>query len=175
MPCSGRCTKPAIAEMLISLEAVPDYGNNSMNSNTRQLTIGALAKETGVGVETIRYYQRRGLVAEPERPYGRIRRYGTTDVQRLRFIRTAQDLGFSLDEVGELLKLADGMACADAQRIASGKLDKIRERKTNLERIETVLLELLARCRLEHGTATCPLIEALAEGGPSQRRRAGSS
>lgn len=137
-----------------------------MKANQPQRTIGTLAAETGVGVETIRYYQRRGLMNEPERPHGSIRRYGDADVQRLRFIRTAQDLGFNLNEVGELLQLADGMACADAQRLASGKLQTIRQRKANLVRIEGVLETLLQRCRSRPGTTSCPLIEALEEGDP---------
>ena len=88
-------------------------------SETRDgMTIGALARAAEVGVETVRYYQRRGLINEPERPYGGIRRYCEPDLRRLRFIRHARDLGFSLVEAGELLQLDDGVECEQAQRIA---------------------------------------------------------
>lgn len=82
-------------------------------------TIGSLAQHTGVHLETIRYYQRRGLVDEPERPLGGIRRYTAHHARRLRFIRHAQDLGFSLDEVGDLLKLEDGAHCREARTLGS--------------------------------------------------------
>jgi MerR family transcriptional regulator, mercuric resistance operon regulatory protein len=140
-----------------------------MNAGIPQLTIGGLARAAGVGVETIRYYQRRGLVEEPARTYGSIRRYGDADVQRLRFIRTAQDLGFSLDEVGELLRLSDGMACDDARRVATRKLATIRERRASLQRIEAVLADLVRRCQTESGTARCPLIDALEGGGRTEK------
>src|SRR5699024_11313175 len=79
----------------------------AMDGKDRQLTIGALAGEVGVGVETVRFYQRRGLLREPQRAHGRIRRYGPNDVERLNFIRSAKELGFSLDEIAELLQLDD--------------------------------------------------------------------
>ena len=70
-----------------------------------RVTFGALAKAAGVGVETVRYYQRRGLLAEPPRPMGEVRRYGDQDVTRRKFIRSAQSAGFTLSEIGELLDL----------------------------------------------------------------------
>lgn len=70
-----------------------------METELRNLTIGAFANAGGVNVETIRFYQRRGLLAEPDRPYGGVRRYGRADVERVRFVKSAQRLGFSLDEV----------------------------------------------------------------------------
>lgn len=124
------------------------------------MTIGALAREAGVGVETIRYYQRRGLMHEPERPYGGIRRYLDADLRRLRFIRHARDLGFSLDEAAELLELDDGVECARAQVIAGGKIEQIRQRLQQLAQIQDTLQALLERCR-SSGTARCPMIEAL--------------
>ena len=75
------------------------------------LTIGAFAKAAGVNVETIRFYQRKGLLLEPDRPIGGIRRYGPTDVDRVKFVKSAQRLGFNLDEVAQLLKLEDGTHC----------------------------------------------------------------
>ena len=81
-------------------------------------TIGALAETAGVNVETIRFYQRKGLMPEPEKPYGSIRRYGAAELARVRFIKSAQRLGFSLEEVGELLKLEDGARCSEARQLA---------------------------------------------------------
>ena len=76
-----------------------------MENNLENLTIGAYAKAAGVNVETIRFYQRKGLLLEPDRPYGSIRRYGGPDVARVKFVKSAQRLGFSLDEIAELLEL----------------------------------------------------------------------
>src|SRR5579875_1481187 len=97
-------------------------------------TIGFLAKATEVHVETIRYYQRRGLVAEPPKPPGGIRRYDETHALRLRFIKHAQVLGFGLDEVADLLALDDGRHCRDAERIGAKKLAMVRERIEQLRR-----------------------------------------
>lgn len=129
------------------------------------LTIGALGKAAGVGVETIRYYQRRGLLPEPTRPPGQIRRYGAREVQRLRFIRAAQDLGFSLDEVASLLTLDDGTQCAQAKDIAIQKLAVVRERLESLRRMEAALAGLVASCEKHTGEIACPLIAALGSGG----------
>jgi DNA-binding transcriptional MerR regulator len=86
-----------------------------MNETTETLTIGGLAKAAGVNVETIRFYQRKGLMREPDRPPGGIRRYGEADLARVRFIKSAQRLWFSLDEVGDLLKLEDGSHCTETR------------------------------------------------------------
>ncbi|MBA4360338.1 MAG: MerR family transcriptional regulator, partial [Pseudomonas sp.] len=76
-----------------------------MKNNLESLTIGAFAKAAGVNVETIRFYQRKALLPEPDKPYGSIRRYGEADVARVKFVKSAQRLGFSLDEVAGLLRL----------------------------------------------------------------------
>lgn len=89
-----------------------------MSEAKQDFTIGALARAAGVNVETIRFYQRRGLMPEPERPWGGIRRYARQDADRLRFIKSAQRLGFALDEVIELLRLEDGSHCEEARRLA---------------------------------------------------------
>ncbi|MCA1780476.1 MAG: MerR family transcriptional regulator [Xanthomonadaceae bacterium] len=135
-----------------------------MSSNKANRTIGALARQAGVGVETVRYYQRRGLLHEPERPHGGIRRYAESDLRRLRFIRHARGLGFSLDEAGELLRLDDGVECAQAQRIAGEKLDRIQQRIEQLQSIQTALEALLEQCR-ETNTARCPMIRSLEQAG----------
>jgi len=141
-----------------------------VTSTQTGMTIGTLARKAGVGVETVRYYQRRGLMHEPERPYGGIRRYFEPDLRRLRFIRHARDLGFSLDEAGELLQLDDGVECEQAQRIAAEKQARIRQRIEHLERIQATLDALLEQCR-ERKTAKCPMIATLEApaGGPPAR------
>ena len=126
-------------------------------------TIGALAKTVGVNVETIRFYQRKGLMPEPEKPYGSIRRYGAAELARVRFIKSAQRLGFSLEEVGELLKLEDGARCSEARQLAEQKLVDVRQKLSDLQRIESVLAGLVARCSAVRGRVNCPLIASLQE------------
>ena len=128
---------------------------------TLTLTIGALANTAGVNVETIRFYQRKRLILEPRRPQGSIRRYGQAELARVRFIKAAQRLGFSLDEVAELLMLEDGTQCAKARRLAEHKLQNVREKLTDLQRIESVLGQLVARCGSARGSVQCPLISSL--------------
>ncbi|HEX7323815.1 MAG TPA: Hg(II)-responsive transcriptional regulator [Rhodanobacteraceae bacterium] len=125
------------------------------------LTIGQLAKAASVTVETIRFYQRKGLIAEPGRPLGGIRRYGAADVDRVRFIKSAQRLGFSLEAIGQLLRLDAGMQCSPAARLASRHLAQVRSRLDDLRRIEAALANLLTRCSRHRGEVACPLIAAL--------------
>ena len=124
-------------------------------------TIGALAEAAGVNVETIRFYQRKGLMPEPEKPYGSIRRYGAAELARVRFIKSAQRLGFSLEEVGELLKLEDGARCSEARQLAEQKLLDVRQKLGDLQRIESVLAGLVARRSAVRGRVNCPLIASL--------------
>jgi len=126
-------------------------------------TIGALADTAGVNVETIRFYQRKGLMPEPEKPYGSIRRYSAAELARVRFIKSAQRLGFSLEEIGELLKLEDGARCSEARQLAEQKLVDVRQKLSDLQRIETVLAGLVARCSAVRGRVNCPLIASLQE------------
>lgn len=132
-----------------------------MNDRSEQLTIGAFAKTAGVNVETIRFYQRQGLLVEPEKPYGGIRRYGQTDIARLGFIKSAQRLGFSLDEIAELLRLEDGAHCGEARELAERKLGDVRSKLADLQRIEAVLAHLVAQCCATSGEVNCPLIASL--------------
>lgn len=125
------------------------------------LTIGAFAKSAGVNVETIRFYQRKGLLVEPDRPYGGIRRYGEADVARVKFVKTAQRLGFSLDEIGQLLKLEDGTHCSEAAEIAGARLADVRTRLADLARMEAALSQVVHECDAHHGDVTCPLIATL--------------
>lgn len=91
-----------------------------------QLSIGVFAQAAGVNVETIRFYQRKGLLPQPDRPHGSIRRYGQKDVARVRFVKSAQGLGFRLDEVAELLMLEDGKHCGDARQLGEQRLADVR-------------------------------------------------
>lgn len=136
-----------------------------MNTESLTFTIGTLAEAAAVNVETIRFYQRKGLIQEPERPQGGIRRYVATDLARVRFIKSAQRLGFSLDEISELLTLEDGAHCTEARQLAEHKLADVRARLTDLQRIESVLTTLIARCCAVRGTVRCPLIASLQEAG----------
>ncbi len=133
---------------------------NKMNS----LTIGGLARAAGVHVETIRYYQRRGLLSEPQRPPGGIRRYGVADIERLTFVKSAQSLGFSLDEIVDLLRLEDGAHCQEASVLAGQKLQSVQDKIARLARIEQVLSDMVARCQAQQGNVACPLIASLRTG-----------
>ena len=132
-----------------------------MKAAATNLTIGAVADAAGVSVETIRFYQRKGLMAEPSRAYGTIRRYANSDVERVKFVKAAQRLGFSLDEVAGLLSLDDGTHCDEARGRAEQKLADVRSKVADLRRIETVLAALVRDCGASHGTVSCPLIAAL--------------
>lgn len=132
-----------------------------MENDLENLTIGAFAKAAGVNVETIRFYQLKGLLPQPDRPYGRIRRYGKADVARVKFVKSAQRLGFSLEEVGQLLKLEDGTHCSEAADLAALRLADVRGRLEGLKRIEMALSRLVGECNAHHGDVSCPLIAAL--------------
>lgn len=136
-----------------------------MGTGRRSLTIGAFAKAAGVTVETIRFYQRKGLLVEPERPYGSVRRYGQTDVARVKFVKSAQRLGFSLDEIGQLLTLEDGTNCEEAAEIAAHRLEDVQSRLNDLSRMETALSTLVKKCRTHHDDISCPLIAVLQNNG----------
>jgi MerR family mercuric resistance operon transcriptional regulator len=126
-----------------------------------QRTIGALAKAIGVNVETVRYYQRIGLLARPPRAHGSIRRYPPETLRRLRFIKRAQSLGFSLEEVAALLRLAEGEHCADTRVLGEKKLALVQRKLDELTAIRTALEELVSRCSRGGRGRGCPLIEAL--------------
>ncbi len=132
-----------------------------MKDNPNDLPIGGFAAAAGVNVETIRFYQRKGLLPRPRRAYGSIRRYGAADVSRVRFVKSAQLLGFSLQEIADLLALEDGTRCAEARVAAEQKLEDVRAKIEDLRRIESVLAQLVDRCGSGRGTITCPLIAAL--------------
>jgi MerR family mercuric resistance operon transcriptional regulator len=145
------------------------------------MTIGQLAAAAGVNVETVRYYQRRRLLAMPPRPDGGIGRYTPSALTRLRFIKRSQSLGFSLDDVQALLSLDDGQSCAAARSIGEHKLTDVRQRIRTLQALESALEDLVSQCAASKRRVSCPLITALvnpssqasdgaAVPGPSRRR-----
>jgi MerR family transcriptional regulator, mercuric resistance operon regulatory protein len=139
------------------------------------MTIGALAQSAGVGVETVRYYQRRGLLLQPTRRYGTIRRYGPGDASRLRFIRRAQELGFTLDEIGELLELQDGTDRRAVRRIARARLEQVESRLADLQRMRGALEHVIHDCEHTPGAPRCPIIEAIGDGASGARTKGGAS
>jgi MerR family mercuric resistance operon transcriptional regulator len=125
------------------------------------LTIGGLADEAGVNVETIRYYQRRGLMPEPDKPAHGYRRYDATTVKRVRFIKRAQALGFTLEEIGGLLELDEAHACAETRELASHKLEAIETKLADLAAMRRALMTLLRQCDAGAMKGNCPIIHAL--------------
>ncbi len=128
------------------------------------MTIGRLAEAVGVNVETIRYYQRRGLIVEPDKPPGGHRRYSPKVVEQIGFIRRAQQLGFSLDEAKNLLDLADKPGCKDARVIAEKKHESVQVQIERLERMRDELQGLIKECAANRDRKSCPLIEELKRG-----------
>ncbi len=124
------------------------------------MRIGQLARNAGVSVETVRYYQRIGLLETPEKPFGGARAYRESDAERLRFIRRAQQLGLSLEDIAGLLRVSS-RDCLDAQAIAHRKLVLVRQKLADLGRVEKALIEVLDRCRTRAQNDGCPVIAAL--------------
>jgi MerR family mercuric resistance operon transcriptional regulator len=122
-------------------------------------TIGGFAKAAGVGVETVRYYQRRGLLAEPPRPPGEIRRYGAEDLKRLRFIRRAQAAGFTLEQIGELLALDRTDDRARVRQLATERLAALDDRIAELEQSRAALERLRSNCASGR-KGPCPILDA---------------
>lgn len=123
--------------------------------------IGRLAEETGVHFETVRYYQRLGLMPTPARSYGSVRRYGKDEVSRLRFIKRAQALGFSLDEVKLLLGLSVGTHCAETRTLAEQKRELVEKKISDLRGIQKALDKLIHACGTGESGHGCPIIESL--------------
>ena len=129
--------------------------NQAKNSDT----IGGLARAAGVGVETVRYYQRRGLLPEPARPPGEVRRYGDKDLKRLRFIRSAQAAGFTLNEIKELLDLDSSDDRARARELAGARVAAIEEKIAELKEARDALAGLASACAKKRG-GPCPILSA---------------
>ena len=129
------------------------------------MTIGQVARLAGVGVETIRFYQRQGLIAEPARRDSGYRQYDPEVVRRIRFIRHAKELGFTLREIKELLDLRvePDCHCGDVLEMATAKIVDIEQRIEALDRMKQALAKLTATCRRRRRTAPCPILEAIDE------------
>ncbi len=129
------------------------------------MTIGKAAREAGVGVETIRFYERRGLIDQPPKPLDSgYRTYPEETVERVRFIRQAQELGFALREIHELLSLraAPDADAADVRARATAKLGEVERKIAQLERIRAALAQLIAACPGGGALRTCSIMETLA-------------
>jgi Hg(II)-responsive transcriptional regulator len=130
-----------------------------------------LAGQAGVNTETLRYYERRGLLTQPPRTSGGYRDYPTTAVDLLRFIKRAQELGFTLDEVEELLHLNHGGpdSCDAARELAESRRTDLEARIEDLQRMRDSLTELVDTCDLPRADRSCPLLEAIENLPPSRR------
>ena len=126
-----------------------------------RLSIGSIAAAAQVNVETIRYYQRRGLLEEPAKPPRGQRRYPPAAAKRVRFIKRAQQLGFTLEEIKELLLLEDGQSCRETRMLAEHKLDLIEARIADLNRMRRLLQGLIALCVAGKRPRACPIIATL--------------
>lgn len=134
------------------------------------MTIGELARRGGVHVETVRYYQQIGLLATPRRPQGSVRRYDAAALDRLGFIRRAQDAGFALKEIAELLRLADRPDCRGARSLATAKLAQVEARIAGLERMRAALRGLVRQCDAG-APSSCAIIERFAGREPARGGR----
>jgi MerR family mercuric resistance operon transcriptional regulator len=127
----------------------------------QDLTIGRVARATNVTVETIRYYQRRGLLGQPAKPPSGRRHYSTDVVRQVLFIKRAQHLGFTLQEIKGLLRLDDGKSCSQTRVLAEEKLAVIERRLADLSRVRRLLRQLIAECETVNRRQSCPIIVAL--------------
>jgi len=128
-----------------------------------ELTISKLAEAAGVNIETIRYYQRRGLLDEPSKPLGGHRRYASEQAKRVRFIKRAQALGFTLEELGALLTLDAARSCDETRALAVRKLGLIERKMADLAAMRQALGGLVQQCDAGDGHETCPIIDVLAK------------
>lgn len=129
------------------------------------LTIGRLARASGVNLETIRYYERMGLMPEPPRTAGGHRLYEEAHRRRLSFVRRARELGFTLEQIRELLRLADeeGQPCSAVVQIAGGHLEDVRRKIADLTRLEGILAGAVDRCAHTAVGPSCAVLEMLSE------------
>lgn len=151
----------SIVILLLPNSGHTPYGIRTMVRNQAKSrdTIGALAKAADVGVETVRYYQRRGLLSEPARPPGEVRRYGEEDVKRLKFIRSAQAAGFTLAEIGELIALDASDDRARARELAQARVASIDGKIAELQEARDALAGLATACASKRG-GPCPILTA---------------
>lgn len=130
------------------------------------LRASELADKAGINKETIRFYEKKGLLAVPIRSDGGYRQYAQKDVERLIFIKNAKELGFALSEIKELLAIADGdiYKCSDVRLIAESKLNHINNQLKHLKKLKTTLTKLVTECQQVKTIKHCPIIESLCKG-----------
>ncbi len=135
------------------------------------LTIGQVAAAAAVNIQTIRYYERRGLFTAPQRTASGYRQYAPDAVTRLRFIKQAQELGFSLKEIQDLLvlRVRHGAACDPVERKTRQKIELVERKIRDLERIRHILEQLAAACAERRPTDDCPILKALEDHAVSGR------
>jgi MerR family mercuric resistance operon transcriptional regulator len=140
------------------------------------MTIGELAKSTGVGIETIRFYERKRLIAQPKRPASGYRRYDGESARRIRFIRQAQELGFTLAEIKHLLELRldPRRSCADVKTEAERKIEDIDGKIDSLRVMRKALVEITRSCSGEGPTSECPILDAI-EASANKRKMSGNT
>ena len=140
---------------------------------SKPLTRGGLAARTGCNIETIRYYERAGLLPSPPRSAGGHRLYGEGLIRRLNFVRRSRDLGFTIEEIRELLRLVDGgtYTCGEVEQLARDHIREIRRKIADLRRLQRVLETMAARCSGD-AVPDCPIIEALFDPNRLSRLRA---
>jgi MerR family transcriptional regulator, mercuric resistance operon regulatory protein len=124
------------------------------------LTISKVAKTLDINVETVRFYERRGLISQPLKPEIGYRQYPVDTVNRIRFIKRAQDLGFTLNEIDNLLSLND-RPCGQVLDLAEQKLNAVKQKMKDLSRLEEALNALLTQCRMNDDESHCPIIDSL--------------
>lgn len=135
------------------------------NEVNEELTIGDLAKAAGLNVETIRYYQKRGLICEPKKPIHGYRRYAINVIEQLKFIKSAQSLNFSLNEIKELLEMSAGsLDKTQIRNISQIRLTQVRETKKQLIFVENTLKRWIGSCEESSDESICPIIENIRNG-----------
>ncbi len=123
-------------------------------------TISLLAKELGINLETIRFYERKGLIQQPTKPQQGYRHYPDSLLNQIRFIKRAQELGFTLDEIQNLLQL-EQQPCQQVQALAEHKLTLVQQKIADLQRLESALTQLLTECKSNDDPDACPIIHSL--------------
>jgi MerR family mercuric resistance operon transcriptional regulator len=137
--------------------------HDSKGDSMKPLTIGQVARRAGIGVETVRFYERQGLVEQPARKESGYRQFDEGTIARLRFIRRAKELGFTLNEIKELLslKLDPSTTCAHVKRQAETKIADIQGKIDSLKRMKQALVKLTKACSGQGQTRDCPILDAL--------------
>lgn len=133
----------------------------------KSMTIGQLAKRAEVGVETVRFYERQGLLEEPTRRASGYRQYDESVVNRLRFIRSAKELGFTLNEIKDLLsiRLDPATTCADVKQRAENKIENIEQKIRTLQRMKRALVKVTKSCSGKGPTSDCPILDSIETNG----------